>query len=781
MEPMARATPAASERAADQIAARATSDPPDPVYDGPRRPAVAGAASAAVPGSGRPLPADLRAHFERRLGWDLSRVDVHADVDAARSAVREGARAYTLGRSVAFAPGEYRPHSADGRHLLAHELAHVVQQGTGAAPPGIQRQASQDWYAVARNMTLHDLEQAVLRLRQAHREEVESSAEGVARVEQLRVYEEVLAERQRPSIAVDEAVAAARHNVRGVLTGTGNTAARTVAGLMLLDNSTDALFVQGFFAGCIGAIPPAQVGNLRTELQEHYLAFYWGYLKGIPVGLAHGLIGLVEGIGMIAMIAFWTSPIGLAVFTGREAYRFLRDPNAYIAARQRDIEQARRLKQALEQMRAEVEADPTVLIQWSAELGTAIGEASGQLVTDQFLRQPIEEKGRIVGDFVGQVLFEVLLEVVLAAVTAGIGNALRATGAAGQGARGGGRLARLLRRLMETSPAIRRLLAAIAGHADTAAELSRAARRGVEAVEETASGVRAAERTAETVAEGARATERTAETVTEGARAVEATPKPPKPTVTAHADEASVRFHEVQPAQVERGTVRHGVSAEASAAPQPARRTVPAEEAIPEPDIPEPDLPEQAAFDPGAPAPEVPPGERLSLAQGSLDSAELARQAGIPDVVLGDGYVYSAGDFPDLVPNAPLRSPRPAPATLPTTGRSIGSPRAQGTRLQGRLVQDLELRADLQLTQDALEGSGARIVRRMNQDQVIAEFLAGRNRPDLSVVIEGVLQDGRRVFIEYDRAPGTRSIPHARRILENDPEAIVILKIVDFD
>jgi hypothetical protein len=146
-----------------------------------------------------------------------------------------------------------------------------------------------------------------------------------------------------------------------------------------------------------------------------------------------------------------------------------------------------------------------------------------------------------------------------------------------------------------------------------------------------------------------------------------------------------------------------------------------------------------------------------------LDSAELARQAGIPDVVLGDGYVYSATDFPVLVPNAPLRSPRPAPTTLPTTGRTIGSPRAQGTRLQGRLVQDLELRADLRLTQDALEGSGARIVRRMNQDQVIAEFLAGWNRPDLSVVIEGVLQDGRRVFIEYDRAPGTRSIPHARR------------------
>ena len=43
------------------------------------------------------------------------------------------ARAYTIGPDVAFARGEYAPASTNGRRLLAHELTHVVQQGSGTA------------------------------------------------------------------------------------------------------------------------------------------------------------------------------------------------------------------------------------------------------------------------------------------------------------------------------------------------------------------------------------------------------------------------------------------------------------------------------------------------------------------------------------------------------------------------------------------------------------------------------------------------------------------------
>ena len=63
-----------------------------------------------------------------RLGFDFSRVKVHADSTAARSAEELGARAYAFGSDVAFGRGEYRPQTAEGAWLIRHELVHVAQQ-----------------------------------------------------------------------------------------------------------------------------------------------------------------------------------------------------------------------------------------------------------------------------------------------------------------------------------------------------------------------------------------------------------------------------------------------------------------------------------------------------------------------------------------------------------------------------------------------------------------------------------------------------------------------------
>jgi hypothetical protein len=76
---------------------------------------------------GRPLPAPDRAFFEPRLGADLSAVRIHDDSRAADSARGIGARAYTLGSHIAFA-GPMQASTNSGRRLLAHELAHTVQQ-----------------------------------------------------------------------------------------------------------------------------------------------------------------------------------------------------------------------------------------------------------------------------------------------------------------------------------------------------------------------------------------------------------------------------------------------------------------------------------------------------------------------------------------------------------------------------------------------------------------------------------------------------------------------------
>lgn len=84
---------------------------------------------------GQVLPTETRAFMEPRFGQDFSRVRVHADARAAESAQAVQASAYTVGSHVVFGSGGFQPHSGEGQRLLAHELAHVVQQGA-AEPSG---------------------------------------------------------------------------------------------------------------------------------------------------------------------------------------------------------------------------------------------------------------------------------------------------------------------------------------------------------------------------------------------------------------------------------------------------------------------------------------------------------------------------------------------------------------------------------------------------------------------------------------------------------------------
>jgi peptidoglycan/xylan/chitin deacetylase (PgdA/CDA1 family) len=77
--------------------------------------------------AGKPLDPVTRSYMEPRFGSDFSGVRVHSGGDAARSAEAVGARAYTVGQHIVMRDS-YSPRSHEGKSLLAHELAHTVQQ-----------------------------------------------------------------------------------------------------------------------------------------------------------------------------------------------------------------------------------------------------------------------------------------------------------------------------------------------------------------------------------------------------------------------------------------------------------------------------------------------------------------------------------------------------------------------------------------------------------------------------------------------------------------------------
>jgi len=97
-------------------------------------------------GRGQSLPASVRNFFEPRFGYDFGQVRIHTDGLAVDNARNLNALAYTTGRDIVFAEGQYAPAIAAGRRLLGHELTHVVQQDRGSTSDTVQRQSAPDYY-----------------------------------------------------------------------------------------------------------------------------------------------------------------------------------------------------------------------------------------------------------------------------------------------------------------------------------------------------------------------------------------------------------------------------------------------------------------------------------------------------------------------------------------------------------------------------------------------------------------------------------------------------------
>ncbi len=110
----------------------------------------------ALDSPGRPLDSTTRTYFEPRFGHDFSRVRVHANEVAARSARDVSAKAYTVGHNIVFGAGQFAAETQDGRRLLGHELAHVVQQ-SGADAIGIDQSGARRSPAFGRSPAAHGL------------------------------------------------------------------------------------------------------------------------------------------------------------------------------------------------------------------------------------------------------------------------------------------------------------------------------------------------------------------------------------------------------------------------------------------------------------------------------------------------------------------------------------------------------------------------------------------------------------------------------------------------
>lgn len=104
---------------------------------------------------GQPMSTDVRSFMEPRFGADFGNVRIHNDAESASLSNQLSARAFTYQNHIFFSRDQYQPGTSDGRHLLAHELTHTVQQGaaiqrqpmaisTTTTPPPVQRLGVQD-------------------------------------------------------------------------------------------------------------------------------------------------------------------------------------------------------------------------------------------------------------------------------------------------------------------------------------------------------------------------------------------------------------------------------------------------------------------------------------------------------------------------------------------------------------------------------------------------------------------------------------------------------------
>jgi Domain of unknown function (DUF4157) len=259
------------------------------------------AVSTTLAAAGRPLDAAARGWAEERFGHSFASVRVHDDAQARRSAAAVGARAYTVGSHVVFGAGGIDTHSLEGRRLLAHELAHVVQQR--GARPLLQRQAQGG--AAPGGKT----DVAIVLTDSA-----QDMAEGGAyapRVLRVTSVADAAAQLKALGVPVGRLFVVSHSNASGTLQFVGASGAVTMVPIRTLAGALKGLVQDLDFRGC-------EVGKAADELEGARAAAGAQSAAGssCPTITAHAAPLTVDGVPMVERSQLPSDPVARSQLDG---------------------------------------------------------------------------------------------------------------------------------------------------------------------------------------------------------------------------------------------------------------------------------------------------------------------------------------------------------------------------------------------------------------------------------------------------------------------------------
>jgi Domain of unknown function (DUF4157) len=351
---------------------------------------------------GRPLDNQTRAFFEPRFQHDFGKVRVHTDEKAAESARAVNAHAYTVGPHIVFRTRERGPESPAGSLLLAHELAHVVQQEN--APP-------------ARNLTIAARDSAPEK--QAGEAAALSLATGA----------------QRPSLS--PAPQALQRAEESELPALDNPVVGTMAASIMGGGSWQFLreILRGLVGGTKSELQAGKGGAAVTRFKELLTSpsAMWKFSTGYLWGFAQGVVSPVVDLWHLLKFAFEIQGKAIDWILGK-GLQFFRKPNAISQQGQAIMNSLAAVREQLGKVFQNLIDNPRQAIKglgsWiDAMIQAAVGKAreAGRSIAESvfaFLEFDWNAMGEKIGYAVGAVLVQVLMLV----FTEAIGNVLSAAG-----------------------------------------------------------------------------------------------------------------------------------------------------------------------------------------------------------------------------------------------------------------------------------------------------------------------------------------------------------------